>query len=59
MQQVIQFPTTRQFKEIIRTNVIKNCPVTLRDIDAAEDIFGPSIYALKVRTTRKKIQSRC
>ena len=53
LQQVIQFPTTNQFKEIIRNNVIKNCPITLRDIDAAEDIFGPSVYALKGRTTRK------
>ena len=54
LQRVIMFPTTRQFKEAIRNNVIKNCPVTVKDIEAAEDIFGPDIYALKGRTTRQK-----
>ena len=32
---------------MIRSNTIKNCPVTVQDIDIAEDILGPSTAAMK------------
>ena len=38
----------------IRQNTIKNCPVTVEDIEIGEKIFGPDVSTLKVRTTRKR-----
>ena len=46
-------PSTEDFKAMIRLNLIKNCPVTIRDVEIAEDIYGKDVAALKVKTTRK------
>ena len=46
-------PLVEDFKKIIRTNGIKNCPVTIEDINAAVKIFGPSISTLKGKSTRR------
>ena len=47
-------PTVENFKHMLRSNIIKDCPVTERDVNIAEKIFGPDIGALKGRTTRRK-----
>ena len=47
-------PSLNDFKSIIKTNAIKNLPVTLDDINIAEKIFGTDIGALKGKTTRQK-----
>ena len=44
--------TVENFKTILRQNLIRNCPVTVRDVEIAEDLFGPDIATLKGRTTR-------
>jgi len=49
-------PTVDNFKNLLRMNVIKNCPVTLEDIKTAEAIFGPAMSTLKGKTTRKKLK---
>ncbi|MGC8551180.1 MAG: hypothetical protein ACP5M4_16005, partial [Acidobacteriaceae bacterium] len=41
------------FKNILRQNIIQNCPVTPADVDWAEKIFGPDTGTLKGRTTSK------
>ena len=46
--------TTQNFKHILRQNLIKNCPVTVKDVEIAEDIFGPDITTLKGKSTRKR-----
>jgi hypothetical protein len=47
-------PHVESLKNMIRMNMIKNCPITTKDLDNAEKIFGPDIGTLKGKTTRKK-----
>ena len=47
-------PSVQDLKTIIKSNSIANCPVTLDDIDIAENIFGPDIASLNGKTTRQK-----
>ena len=51
---IVGCPTVENFKHIIRQNIIKNCPVTIEDINIAEKIFGADIGALKGKTTRRR-----
>src|SRR5210317_2332452 len=56
---VLGCPTVQNFKHILRQNIIKNCPVTMEDVNIAEQIYGPDIATMKGKTTRKKlVQSR-
>jgi hypothetical protein len=48
------YPSPADFKWAIRSNLIRDCPVTLEDIDNAHSIWGKSIAALKGKTTRRK-----
>jgi hypothetical protein len=41
----------KDFKWVIWSNQIKDCPVTIQDIDVATNIFGKNIAALKGKTT--------
>ena len=47
-------PTIDELKKLIQINGIKNCPITDKDVDLAEKIFGPSIPALKGKSTRRR-----
>jgi len=47
-------PHVNDLKKIIKMNSIKDCPVTLSDIQVAERIFGPDIAGLKGKVTRRK-----
>ena len=47
-------PTVKDYKAIIRMNAIKNCPVTMEDIDLAESIYGKDIGNIKGKTVRTK-----
>ena len=37
----------QDFKHMIRSNVIKDCPITLEDIRKAELIYGKDVGALE------------
>jgi hypothetical protein len=50
LQKVIGRPSTRTFLKIIDSNLLPNCPVTRRDVIAAENIFGPDVGTLKGKT---------
>ena len=50
---IVGCPTVENFKHILRQNIIKNCPVTIEDVNIAERIFGPDIGALKGKTVHK------
>ena len=47
-------PTVENFKQLLRQNIIEDCPVTIDDVNIAEKIFGPDVGAMKGKTTRRK-----
>ena len=53
LQYIIGGPSYDHFRQILRSNQLKNCPVIEEDIVAAEDIFGKSLMCLKGKTTRQ------
>lgn len=52
LQTILMFPSDRHMKKI--TEVLQDCPVSAQDIFTANTIFGPSLGALKGKTTRSK-----
>jgi hypothetical protein len=44
----------KDFKWLIQSNQIKDCPVAVQDINVARKIWGKNIAALKGKTTRSK-----
>jgi hypothetical protein len=48
------YPSMKDFTWVIRSNQIKDCPVTVDDIVTANKIWGKDIAALKGKTTRSK-----
>ena len=50
----LSYPSWKDFKWVIRSNQIKDCPVTVQDVDNAFKIWGKNIAALKGKTTRGK-----
>jgi hypothetical protein len=53
LQATVGHPSTNDLKNIIKANLIANCPVTTSDIDRAEQIYGPSVPILKGKTVRR------
>ena len=51
---VMAIPSIHDFKELIKNNMLYNCPITIEDINNAEEIFGMSVASLKGKTTRAK-----
>ena len=45
-------PGYQSFKQMIRSNLLKNCPIVVKDVDIAEKVYGVSVAALQGRTTR-------
>jgi hypothetical protein len=53
IQKMIGRPSVRTFMKIIENNLLPNCPITPKDIVAAERIFGPDVGSLKGKTVRR------
>jgi len=54
IQGMIANPTEREFTGMVREQLLTNCPVTVRDIDNANRIFGPDLANLRGKMTRTK-----
>jgi hypothetical protein len=52
IQGMIANPTEREFAGMVREQLLTNCPVTVRDVDNANRIFGPDLANLRGKTTR-------
>ena len=51
---LLGFPFKRDFENMVRSNMIVNCPVTFSDVKKAKLIFGPDITSLKGKSVRRK-----
>ena len=47
-------PTVRNLKHLVNGNFVKNCPITINDINIAENVYGPDIATLKGKSTRHR-----
>jgi hypothetical protein len=55
LYKTLRCPSMKDFKWVIRSNQIKDCPATIQDIIVATKIWGKNIAALKGKTTRSKM----
>ena len=55
-QAILGHQTDKKFKQLVSTNAIKNCPVTIQDIANSTTLFGPNQTALRGKTVRQKIE---
>jgi hypothetical protein len=54
LYKTLSYLSMKDFKWVIRSNQIKDCPVTIQYIELATKILGKNIAALKGKTTRSK-----
>jgi hypothetical protein len=47
-------PSLMNLKGALRMNLIRDNPVTTKDVDLAEHMFGPDVGTVKVKMTRRK-----
>jgi hypothetical protein len=52
LQAGLAFPSNADMKWAIQSNLIKDCPVTVKDMGTAIKVWGPSIAMLKGKTVR-------
>ena len=52
LQQLLNWPSTQKFKEIIAGNQLRNCDITVDDINRAEAIYGPAVAIGRNTITR-------
>ena len=50
---MVGYPSTQDFINMVKFNLLENCNISERDIINAEQIFGKDIYAIKGKTVRK------
>ena len=51
---LVGYPSPKDFEGMVRSNLIRNCPVQPRDISVAHKIFGPDVASLKGKTVRRR-----
>jgi hypothetical protein len=49
---LVGYPSPRGFKNMVRSNMIKNCSVTSTDINNAHKLFGDDVATLRGNTVR-------
>ncbi len=54
IQGMIANPTKREFAGMVREKLLTNCPITVRNVENANQIFGPDLANLRGKITRAK-----
>ena len=50
----VVLPTVNNFKRMLSTNMVSNCPMAVAHISNADNIYGPLVSILKDNSTRIK-----
>ena len=50
---LLEFPLEQDFGNMVRSNMIVNCPVTFDYVKNAKLVFGPDVTSLKVKSVRR------
>jgi hypothetical protein len=50
---LVRYPSPKDCMNMVRSNMIKNCPISPTDITNAHKLFGPDIATLKGKTVRR------
>ena len=58
LHQELGWPSTQDLKLYIKTNVLKNCKVTVEDVDRAEYIYGKPTPILQGKMTNSKQRTK-
>eukprot|EP00957_Ditylum_brightwellii_P106997 8163663-Ditylum_brightwellii.AAC.1 len=53
---MVGHPLLANYKNMIRMNLLPNSPVSIKNIDNAEFVFGPDVGALKDKTIWKTLE---
>ena len=51
---MIGAPTERDYQDMVRQNLLQDCPITPSDIANAHTIFGPDLVNIRGKTVRRK-----
>ena len=51
---LMRFPSEGDMATMISRGIISNCPITVGDVRAAKEIFGPDMASIKGKTVRRK-----
>ena len=51
---IVGFPTINNFKHILGQKIIRNCPVTIDNVNISKKNYGANIGALKGKTTQNR-----
>jgi hypothetical protein len=49
---MVGYPSEKDFKNMVSSSMIRNCPVKPEDISVGNKIFGPNVASLKGKTVR-------
>ena len=52
LQAGLAFPSNQDMRWALQSNLIKDCPLTVKDMTTAMKVWGPSIAMLKSKTVR-------
>ncbi len=47
---MIGSPSEKDYKGMVSSNIIKNCPITVSDVTKAQNIFGPDLANVQGKT---------
>jgi hypothetical protein len=52
-QAMIGSPSGKDYKEMVSSNIIKNCPITVSDMTNARNIFGPDFASIQEKVVQR------